>query len=194
VKALSTTFRIPHFDDIKWLCYRFCGYLGHLDVIKVPFRYLLWAMCDDVQLCNHCVREFLILARTWFTFGLPSKTRCDIDEERFQTFSRFQPASYAKGTTTQLSWSFGIRQFHFSHGEDVISWPMGWWYPGLRLNRINRVLIPTLPPQNHILGNLIKLSDKFKLKCLSIRTLFPLELHLLIQTWSLINKSTPIWF
>jgi hypothetical protein len=34
-------------------------------------------MCDDVQLCNHCVREFLILARTWFAFGLPSKTGCD---------------------------------------------------------------------------------------------------------------------
>jgi hypothetical protein len=44
---------------------------------KVPFRYLLWAMCDDVQLCNRCVREFLILARTWFAFGLPSKTGCD---------------------------------------------------------------------------------------------------------------------
>jgi hypothetical protein len=34
-------------------------------------------MCDDVQLCNRCVREFLILARTWFAFGLPSKTECD---------------------------------------------------------------------------------------------------------------------
>jgi hypothetical protein len=34
-------------------------------------------MCDDVQLCNRCVR-FLILARTWFAFGLPSKTGCDI--------------------------------------------------------------------------------------------------------------------
>jgi hypothetical protein len=32
---------------------------------------------DDVQLCNCCVRELLILARTWFTFGLPSKTGCD---------------------------------------------------------------------------------------------------------------------
>jgi hypothetical protein len=30
------------------------------------------------MLCNFCVRELLILARTWFTFGLPSKTRCDI--------------------------------------------------------------------------------------------------------------------
>ena len=29
------------------------------------------------HLCNRCVREFLILARTWFTFGLPSKTGCD---------------------------------------------------------------------------------------------------------------------
>jgi hypothetical protein len=35
-------------------------------------------MCDDVKLCNRCVREFLILARTWFAFGLPSKTGCDI--------------------------------------------------------------------------------------------------------------------
>jgi hypothetical protein len=34
-------------------------------------------VCDDVQLCNRCVREFLILACTWFTFGLPSKTECD---------------------------------------------------------------------------------------------------------------------
>jgi hypothetical protein len=44
---------------------------------KVLFPLLLWAMCDDVQLCNRCVREFLILARTWFAFGLPSKTGCD---------------------------------------------------------------------------------------------------------------------
>jgi hypothetical protein len=26
-----------------------------------------------IHLCNRCVREFLILARTWFAFGLPSK-------------------------------------------------------------------------------------------------------------------------
>jgi hypothetical protein len=35
-------------------------------------------MCDDVQLCNRSVCEFLILARTWFAFGLPSKTGCDM--------------------------------------------------------------------------------------------------------------------
>jgi hypothetical protein len=29
------------------------------------------------MLCNCCVRELLILARTWFTLGLPSKTGCD---------------------------------------------------------------------------------------------------------------------
>jgi hypothetical protein len=45
---------------------------------KVPFRYLFRALCDGVQLCNRCVREFLILAHTWFAFGLPSKTGCDI--------------------------------------------------------------------------------------------------------------------
>jgi hypothetical protein len=44
---------------------------------KVLFRYLLWALCDDVQLCNRCVCEFLILARTWFAFDLPSETGCD---------------------------------------------------------------------------------------------------------------------
>jgi hypothetical protein len=37
-------------------------------------------MCDDVQLCNHCVREFVILSRTWFAFILPSKTGCDNNE------------------------------------------------------------------------------------------------------------------
>jgi hypothetical protein len=30
------------------------------------------------DLCNRRVREFLILARTWFAFGFPSKTGCDI--------------------------------------------------------------------------------------------------------------------
>jgi hypothetical protein len=30
------------------------------------------------MLCHCCVRELLILARTWFAFGLPSKTGCDI--------------------------------------------------------------------------------------------------------------------
>jgi hypothetical protein len=46
---------------------------------KVPFSALYFqAMCDDVQLCNRCVREFLILARTWFAYGLPSKTGCDM--------------------------------------------------------------------------------------------------------------------
>jgi transposase InsO family protein len=29
------------------------------------------------MLCNCCVRELLILARTWFAFGLPSKIECD---------------------------------------------------------------------------------------------------------------------
>jgi hypothetical protein len=37
-------------------------------------------MRDDVQLCNRSVCEFLILARTWFAFDLPSKTECDITQ------------------------------------------------------------------------------------------------------------------
>jgi hypothetical protein len=80
------------------LCIRLCGCLGHLIVIKVPFRYLLWAMCDDVQLCNRCVREFLILACTWFAFGLPSKTGCD-------SVIRPEPSDHEQTDPTQ-SWTF----------------------------------------------------------------------------------------
>jgi hypothetical protein len=40
------------------------------------------------HLCNHCVREFLILARTWFAFGLPSKTGCDTSECRNSSSSK----------------------------------------------------------------------------------------------------------
>jgi hypothetical protein len=36
------------------------------------------------HLCNRCVRELLILARTWFAFGLPSKTGCDSVMEEIQ--------------------------------------------------------------------------------------------------------------
>jgi hypothetical protein len=32
------------------------------------------------MLCNCCVHELLILTRTWFAFGLPSKTGCDIGD------------------------------------------------------------------------------------------------------------------
>jgi hypothetical protein len=34
------------------------------------------------MLCNCCVRELLILARTWFAFGLPSKTGCDSERDQ----------------------------------------------------------------------------------------------------------------
>jgi hypothetical protein len=35
------------------------------------------------HLYNRCVREFLILTRTWFAFGLSSKTGCDRGSIRF---------------------------------------------------------------------------------------------------------------
>jgi hypothetical protein len=43
----------------------------------LPLYVIIWALCGDVRLCICCVRELLILARTWFAFGLPSKTGCD---------------------------------------------------------------------------------------------------------------------
>jgi hypothetical protein len=35
------------------------------------------------HLCNRCVRESLILARTWFAFGLPSKPGVTEGQLRF---------------------------------------------------------------------------------------------------------------
>jgi hypothetical protein len=45
------------------------------DVIDYYFPFLiLFEHCVMMSmLCNFCVRELLILARTWFAFGLPSK-------------------------------------------------------------------------------------------------------------------------
>jgi hypothetical protein len=36
------------------------------------------------MLCNCCVRELLILARTWFAFGLPSKPGVTTAQALFQ--------------------------------------------------------------------------------------------------------------
>jgi hypothetical protein len=49
------------------------------DVIDYYFPFLiLFEHCVMMSmLCNCCVRELLILAHTWFAFGLPSKTGCD---------------------------------------------------------------------------------------------------------------------
>jgi hypothetical protein len=75
VKAACIYVSFPHFD----YCKDYVDVTGY-DVIDYyfPFYVIIWALCDDVQLCNCCVRELLILARTWFAFGLPSKTGCDI--------------------------------------------------------------------------------------------------------------------
>jgi hypothetical protein len=39
-----------------------------------PFMLLFEHCVMMSSLCNCCVRELLILARTWFAFGLPSKS------------------------------------------------------------------------------------------------------------------------
>jgi hypothetical protein len=76
VKATCIYVSFPHFDYCK-------DYVDVSDLwcnrLLFPFYIMIWALCDNVQLCNCCVRELLILPRTWFVFGLPSKTGCDID-------------------------------------------------------------------------------------------------------------------
>jgi hypothetical protein len=74
VKAACIYVSFPHFDYCK-------DYVDVSDIwcnrLLFPFYVIIWALCDDVQLCNCCVRELLILARAWFAFDLPSKTGCD---------------------------------------------------------------------------------------------------------------------
>jgi hypothetical protein len=67
------------------------------------------------MLCNSCVRELLILERTWFTFGLPSKTGCDNKRLPYKEFSynnsyqaslKMSPfqALYGRSCRTLLYW------------------------------------------------------------------------------------------
>jgi hypothetical protein len=54
--------------------------------------------------CNCCVRELLILARTWFAFGLPSKTGCDNDPggKEPDKMSRLAAAATLAGLCVQV--------------------------------------------------------------------------------------------
>jgi Leucine-rich repeat (LRR) protein len=54
------------------------------------------------HLCNRRVREFLILARTWFAFGLPSKTGCDIDLGENLLSGMLHPALFGNLTSLHL--------------------------------------------------------------------------------------------
>jgi hypothetical protein len=73
-EGLFSTFRFLHFDNVNDYVMLMTLWMSRTSCCnKVPFPLLFRAMCDDVQLCNRCVREFLILARTQFAFGLPSK-------------------------------------------------------------------------------------------------------------------------
>jgi hypothetical protein len=75
VKAAFIYVSFPHFDYFK-------VYVDVSDIIcnrlLFPFLILFEHCVMMSMLCNCCVRELLILARTFFAFGLPSKTGCDI--------------------------------------------------------------------------------------------------------------------
>jgi hypothetical protein len=55
------------------------------------------------MLCNCCVRELLILARTWFAFGLPSKTGCDnLESRRARAIRRWSTKTAALNLTQRF--------------------------------------------------------------------------------------------
>jgi hypothetical protein len=56
------------------------------------------------MLCNCCVRELLILARTWFAFGLPSKTGCDKDRVSFNRLPLSNGPSDRVSFSSQINW------------------------------------------------------------------------------------------
>jgi hypothetical protein len=43
------------------------------------------------HLCNRCVRELLILARTWFAFGLPSKPGVTYSSRQLEVHEKNYP-------------------------------------------------------------------------------------------------------
>jgi hypothetical protein len=93
---------------------------------QVPFRYLFRALCDDVQLCYRCVREFLILARTWFAFSLPSKTGCDI--RPWSLWQKWSPNISEQTCYTDLGlvlynfWSKLLPNLVCQAARDGVSW------------------------------------------------------------------------
>jgi hypothetical protein len=54
------------------------------------------------HLCDRRVHEFLILARTWFAFGLPSKTGCD-SKGRLGTCGVEEASSSSTTKSTKVS-------------------------------------------------------------------------------------------
>jgi hypothetical protein len=72
-----------------------------------PFLILFEHCVMMSMLCNCCVRELLILARTWFAFGLPSKTGCDSYSLQRWSDDRSTATSHPRrsGNTLRPHWS-----------------------------------------------------------------------------------------
>jgi hypothetical protein len=90
------------------------------------------------HLCNHCVREFLILSRTWLPFGLPSKTRCDSQANILEHLSMAIPSTNPQSTALAV----------FDEGRQglsrVLNIPPG--YAGFGLVDEGRLRLPHLYP------------------------------------------------
>ena len=71
------------------------------------------------MLCNCCVRELLILARTWFAFGLPSKTGCDtLREARSQKRKATSPTLQEEELDQEIRDLVIHQQVQRKKGED----------------------------------------------------------------------------
>jgi hypothetical protein len=75
--------QLPVVGCLRWLhfysVYFDLYYVNDSSLILLLTLYCYSKHCAMMShLCNPCVCEFLILARTWFAFGLPSKIGCDI--------------------------------------------------------------------------------------------------------------------
>jgi hypothetical protein len=62
------------------------------------------------HLCNRCVRELLILTRTWFAFGLPSKPGVTSSHWTMCTCAVHACRSYfySRSDTYGTSWEFSL--------------------------------------------------------------------------------------
>jgi hypothetical protein len=97
------------------------------------------------HLCNRCVLEFLILTRTWFAFGFPSKTGCDkyqlglchSGERILCAYDLVTPTYHANGRSTakpkhtRFGWDMGktygqlLASLMLTHSSSVDDTPDG---------------------------------------------------------------------
>jgi hypothetical protein len=77
------------------------------------------------HLCNRRVREFLILTRTWFAFGLPSTTGCDNPSPHFAQLRPLSRSAHAASRRLRPALAFPAIQLAGDRSKPLRAPPRG---------------------------------------------------------------------